>query len=240
MSWSFVVHVHTHRSVDSMSKPEALVRKAVALGIDVLAITDHDTWRGAVEALEVVSRTGAKLRIVIGSEVATDQGDVIGLFLGDDLRSSSAPKFCDQVHEHGGLVVLPHPYKWHRLDGPLLDRVDLVEVFNARTPRSANDKAAALARERGLPELVGPDAHRVSELTLARNEFDGDLPADEAGLKRALLEAPRRFYTTPSSAWDEWRSQVVRLTKQPSPALALGLARGAVRRLVKPKDYALG
>jgi len=67
-----------------------------------------------------------------------------------------------------------------------------------------------------------------------------DLPGDEAGLKRALLEAPRRFVTSPASIWNEWRSQAIKLAKQPDARLAWWLARGAVRRLVKPRDYAVG
>jgi len=240
VSWTLLVHLHSHRSFDSLSRPETIVKRAVALGVDVLAVTDHDTWQGSIDCLRVVSRTGAPLRVIVASEIATDQGDVIGLFLGDDLRIRSAPELCDRIHADGGLVLLPHPYKWHRLDEPLLSRVDLVEVFNARTPRDDNERALTLARERGFPQLVGPDAHRVGELALARNEFEGKLPKDEASLKRALLEAPRHFHTAPASAWDEWRSQSVRLMKRPNGRLAWGLARGAVRRILKPGEYALG
>ena len=220
MSWTFVVHVHTRRSVDCLTNAAALARHAVASGVGALAVTDHDTWQGSVDVLASVSRSGARLRVVIGSEVATDQGDVIGLFLCDDVHGRSAPKLCDEIHEQGGLVLLPHPFKWHRLDEELLRRVDLIEVFNARTSRADNERAATLARERKLPALVGPDAHRMGEVLLARNEFESDLPANEAGLKQALLAAPRRFHTAPASKWDEWRSQAVRLTRQPDRRLA--------------------
>ena len=240
MSWTFVCHVHTRRSADCMTSPAALVTGALRLGIDVLAVTDHDTWQGAVDVLGVVSRGSARLRVVIASEVSTAQGDVIGLFLRDDLRMRSATAYCDLVHEQGGLILLPHPYKWHRLDEPLLSRVDLVEIHNARTPRPDNARAAALAAERKLPALVGPDAHRLGELSLAINEFEGELPADEAGLKHALLTAPRRHITQPASIWNEWRSQTVKLMKQPDAGLAVWLARGALRRLVKPREYEVG
>jgi predicted metal-dependent phosphoesterase TrpH len=240
MSWVFVCHVHTRRSADCMTSPVALVRRAIRLGIDVLAVTDHDTWQGAVDALGVVASTGVRLRIVIASEVSTDQGDVIGLFLRDDVRVRSAPEFCDRVHAQGGLVLLPHPYKWHRLDEVLLSRVDLVEVHNSRTPRPDNARAAALALERRLPALVGPDAHRTGELGLARNEFEGPLPADEAAIKRALIEAPRRHITRRGSIWNEWRSQAVKLCRQPEGRLAWWLVRGALRRLVKPREYEVG
>ena len=91
MSWTLIVHVHTKHSPDSLTEPRALVRHAVALGVDVLAVTDHNTWRGAVDALGAVAGAGLPLRVIVASEVHTDQGDVIGLFLQDDLRPARAP-----------------------------------------------------------------------------------------------------------------------------------------------------
>jgi predicted metal-dependent phosphoesterase TrpH len=238
MSWTFVVHAHTHHSFDSLTAPRALVARAVALGIDVLAVTDHDTWQGAVECRAAAA--GRPLQVVIGSEVATDQGDVIGLFLTSDVRERRARAFCDAVHAQGGLSLLPHPYKWHRLDDALLAKIDLVEVHNGRTPRADNERAAALAAERGLPALVGPDAHRAGELSLARVIFEGERPADDTALKRALLSAPRRFEIATGSMWNEWLSQGVKLLRRPSRRAAWGFVRSGVRRVLKPGEYVLG
>src|SRR5204863_5617186 len=47
MSWTLVAHVHTKHSPDSLTEPRALAARAVALGVNVLAVTDHNTWRGA-------------------------------------------------------------------------------------------------------------------------------------------------------------------------------------------------
>ncbi len=240
MSWTFVVHAHTKHSFDSLTGPEALARHAAELGVDVLAVTDHDTWRGSVEAREAASRLGLPLTVILASEINTRQGDVIGLFLKRDLHEEDAPALCDAIHADGGLVLLPHPYKWHRLDEPLLARVDLVEVYNGRTGRADNTRALELARARNLPELVGPDAHLLHELGLARVEFEGEKPADEAALKAALLRSPRRFVTRPGSIWNEWRSQGVRFLRQPNLRDAYWLARGALRRLVKPGEYVAG
>lgn len=239
MSWTFVVHCHTKHSFDSRVEPEALARHAAALGVNVLAVTDHDSWRGAVETREAAERLGLPLRVVLATEAATDQGDVIGLFLREDLKDLHATRFCDTVHAQGGLVLLPHPYKWHRLDDALLERVDLVEIYNGRTARADNTRAAELALKLGKAELVGPDAHRLGELHLARVEFEGDLPADEDALKHALMHAPRRFVTRPGTIWNEWLSQAVKWTRRPSLVGAVILARGAVRRLVKPREYEL-
>jgi predicted metal-dependent phosphoesterase TrpH len=223
-----------------MTDPAALARAAVALGIDVLAVTDHDTWQGAVDTREAAQRLGLPLRVVIASEVATGQGDVIGLFLTSDLRVAGGPAFCDAVHAQGGLVLLPHPYKWHRLDEPLLSRVDLVEVHNGRTSRADNTRAQELARDRGIPELVGPDAHRIAEVGLARVVFEGERPADEVALREALLGAPRRFEVHAGGIWDEWLSQGVKFLRRPTLAAGVGLARGALRRVVKPGEYVTG
>jgi hypothetical protein len=235
--WTYVGHVHTKHSFDSLTDPRALAARAAKLGIDVLAVTDHDTWRGAVDTLAAARELGAPLRVIIASEVHTDQGDLIGLFLKDDLRARPALRFCDEVHEHGGLVLLPHPYRWHRLDDALLRRVDLIEVYNARTSRSENERAVALARERGLPGLTGPDAHRLGELDLTRVEFDGELPSDEEGLKHALLEAPRRFHTVAGSVWNDWLSLSVSMLRYPSAKLAWRLVREGVRRVIRPRGY---
>jgi hypothetical protein len=238
MSWFFVVHVHTRFSFDSLTDPKALALRAVKHGIDVLAVTDHNTWRGAVETSGAAQSLRLPLRVVIASEVHTDQGDLIGLFLKDDLQEFSALDFCDQVHEEGGLVMLPHPYRWHRLDEPLLGKIDLVEVYNGRTSARENQKAAALAKQRGLPELAGPDAHRLPELELARVEFEGELPADEAGLKHALLHAPRRFHIRNGSHWNDWLSMGVSLMRYPSLKLAGRFVREGVRRVMGPRRAA--
>ena len=240
MSWTFVQHVHTRRSFDSLASPARIVRRAQEVGIEVLAITDHDSWRGSIEARAAAAAAGLKVRVVTGTEVRTDHGDVIGLFLERDVLVRDALEFCDAVHEQGGIVVLPHPYKWHKLSDDLLGKVDAIEVHNARCSRHDNARAAELAEQRNLKGLVGPDAHRVGELLLARNEFDGDPPGDEATIKHALLNAPRRFFTEPGSIWDEWRSQAVKFLRQPDLALGWGLLRGGVRRIARPGAYGNG
>lgn len=237
MSWTLIEHCHTRHSFDSLVEPAALARHAAALGADVLAVTDHDTWQGAVEARAAAKREDLDLHVILASEVATGQGDVIGLFMTADLVIRDAPDFCDAIHDMGGLTLLPHPYKWHRLDEDLLSRIDLIEVHNARTTRGDNIRAAELAFQRGLPELAGPDAHRLGELGLARVVFEGERPRDEASLKHALIHAPRRLITSLGSPWNEWLSQFVKFKRKPSVSRAVRLARDGVRRIVKPGSY---
>jgi hypothetical protein len=238
VSWSLIAHAHSRHSHDGLGEPGALVERALALGAHALAITDHDTWRGSIEAARIVAARGLPLVILLGSEIATDEGDVIGLFLTGEPREKRALALCDEVHAQGGLIVLPHPYRFRAPSTELVRRTDLIEVFNARTPRAANERARVLAAESRKPALVASDAHRVAELELARVVFEGDPPADEAGIKRALLSAPRSFVTRGGSIWDEWRSQAVKCARRPDPRLAWHLTRGVARRLIKPSEYA--
>ncbi|MEP7028745.1 MAG: PHP domain-containing protein [Candidatus Eisenbacteria bacterium] len=238
MSWTLIAHAHSRHSYDSLSDPRALVERAVQLGAHALAITDHDSWRGSIEAREYAATRRLPLVVIAGSEVATDEGDVIGLFLESDPIEKRALALCDRVHAEGGLIVLPHPCKWRTPSPTLVARADLIEVFNARTPRAANDEARVLAEAADKPALAAPDAHRVAELELARVVFEGEPPADDAALKAALLTAPRRFVARGGSIWDEWRSQAIKCRKRPDPGLAWHLARGVARRLAKPAEYA--
>lgn len=240
MSWTFVGHVHTRNSFDSLIDPTALVKRAVELGIDVLAVTDHGTWQGSIEARDAARQLGLPLTVIVGSEVWTEQGDVIGLFMTGDLTEKDAPKLCDEIHAQGGLVLLPHPFKWHTLDDELLKRVDLIEVYNGHTGRADNTRAQELAQYRELPQLAGPDAHLLEELGLARVLFEGERPADEAALKHAMLHATRTFVTRPCSIWAPWKSQAVVFARKPTPRDAYQLVRGLVRRIMKPGEYVVG
>jgi predicted metal-dependent phosphoesterase TrpH len=237
VSWSAIVHAHSRHSYDGVGEPAALVERAVALGAHALAITAHDTWRGSVEAAVYALRRGLPLVVIRGSEVATDEGDVLALFVESDPVEKRALTLCDRVHAEGGLIALPHPFRFRAPSPELVARVDLLEVFNARTPRAANAAALVLADATGKPQLAAPDAHRVQELGLARIVFEGAPPADEAALKRALLESPRTFDARGGSIWDEWRSQAVKCARRPDARLAWHLARGIARRVLKPAEY---
>jgi hypothetical protein len=116
-------------------------------------------------------------------------------------------------------------------------KVDLIEVHNARCTHWENAQAEVLALERGLPQIVGADAHRLGELMLARVEFEGDRPRDDAGLRQALLQSPRKFITRRGSIWNDWRSAAVKFSRQPSLAQAVSLARGAAVRIFDPKRF---
>ena len=88
VSWTLVQHAHTKHSFDSLAAPQDLVKVALAGGVHVLAVTDHDTWQGSVDVRAAAQ--GTALRVILGVERFTDHGDIIGLFLTSDVVEKSA------------------------------------------------------------------------------------------------------------------------------------------------------
>jgi hypothetical protein len=190
------LHCHTSFSFDSLSRPAAVARAAAQRGLTHLAITDHERIDGALAA-----RDGAPagLRVIVGQEVRTRGGDLIGLFLERAVAPGlPAVEAATDIRAQGGLVGLPHPFdRWRASSGrrngdadwqALLALVDYVEGHNARILiGDGNERAMALAREHGLPTVAVSDAHTLMEVGVAYTTFDG--PIDSAAQLRAALSS---------------------------------------------------
>lgn len=185
------LHCHTRASFDSLADPVSVVRAAASRGLTHLAVTDHHTIDGALEA-RAAAPDG--LDVIVGEEIRTADGDLIALFLERAIEPGMpAQETIAAVRAQGGLVGIPHPYdRWRgsmlrdvRLE-TLAATVDWVEAHNARVVGgSGNDKAAAFAREHGLPGVAVSDAHSVLEVGVAYTVLEGDLTTP-AGLRAAL------------------------------------------------------
>ncbi len=185
------LHCHTSASFDCLASPESVVRAAAKRGLTHLAVTDHDRIEGALRARDAAP---AGLTVIVGEEVKTADGDLIALFLERAVPPGRpAAETIAAVREQGGLVGIPHPFDQHRgsmLKDPRLAAtgalVDWVEAYNARViGGSGNERAAAFARELGLPGIAASDAHSVVEVGVAYNIVEGD-PSTPAGLLAAL------------------------------------------------------
>lgn len=179
VEWTVDLHMHTSASHDCLSDPADVVARARELGLDRIAITDHDEIEGAFAAAELDPEL-----VIVAEEVRTAEGlDLIGLWLEERIPpGGSFREVADAIHAQGGVVYAPHPFDARRgtdeafLDG-VADCVDAVEAFNARVhDPSRNDRAAAWAEKHGLPEGAGSDAHTLAEIGRARvvlPPFDG-------------------------------------------------------------------
>ncbi len=177
------LHMHTDWSHDCSIAAEDLLDHAAGIGLGGIAVTDHNAFGGALEAVELARRRD--LVVIPGEEVKTDcQGEVIGLFLDEEIaRGMSFADTIAAIREQEGLVYLPHPFdRMHAIPDPAtlhrhLAEIDVFEVFNARLLRdSFNDEALRFARKYRLLQGAGSDAHVLQGVgtgAMRMRRFDG-------------------------------------------------------------------
>ena len=193
------LHCHPRARFDSRSDPAAVVRAAGARGLTHLAITDHDRIDGALEA----RAAAAALRaagveapvIIVGEEIRTRDGDLIGVFLSEAVPPGlSGAETVAAIREQGGLVGIPHPFDHFRGSmakaveafEALAHQVDWIEAWNARLMMGdGNARAAELAIRLGVPGVATSDAHTILEVAVASTAVAGD-PSTPEGLRAAL------------------------------------------------------
>jgi predicted metal-dependent phosphoesterase TrpH len=205
------LHVHTLWS-DGAQRPEALVR-ATAGQLDVLAITDHDEIRGALEARRFAcDHADLGVDVVVGEEVSTLNGHLIALYLYERIPPRlSAAETIRLIHAQGGLAVAAHPFhpvrgavRGHRTIAEMVPdlALDAVEIVNNAGVFSwFYDGWAALANvEWGLPVTGGSDAHDVWYVSNAVTRFAGRTAED---LRQALLSGVTRAHRDRAWTFDK-------------------------------------
>jgi glycosyltransferase involved in cell wall biosynthesis len=193
-------HVHTHHSRDCAMQVDELLERAAEVGLDVVAITDHNEVAGGYEAREVAHRYG--VRVIVGEEVKTLEGEVIGLFLKE--RIPPGLTFTETIAEirgQGGIVYVPHPFdRLHAVPGTSLLKanltdLDVIEVFNSRIAYPGfNEKALRFSQRHRLPGAAGSDAHVLPGLGTALTgigSFTGPRDFVEALSASHILRRPR-------------------------------------------------
>jgi predicted metal-dependent phosphoesterase TrpH len=178
-------HLHTALSGDAVTTIDELAERVEQELLDVVCVTDHNVTAAAVAAAE--RNIGA--RVIVGEEIRTQDGDVIGLFLTERVPYVlPLGEAITRIKEQGGLVYLPHPFDPGRstLSPAISDRLctegiaDVIEVFNAKIEdQDFNRQAARLAARYDLPGGAGSDAHDpegIGAAYLEMPDFDG--PAD--------------------------------------------------------------
>jgi predicted metal-dependent phosphoesterase TrpH len=160
------LHMHTTWSHDCSIEVDELLDHAEAEGLGAIAVTDHNVFGGALEAAE--KARSRKLIVIPGEEVKTaDQGEVIGLFLKEEIpRGMSFGETVEAIREQKGIVYLPHPFdRMHAIPEPAtihrhLAEIDVLEIYNARLLfENYNEEAERFARKYNLLAGAGSDAH---------------------------------------------------------------------------------
>lgn len=159
-------HVHTHFSYDSFMKPEKILSVAKQRGLDGIVICDHNTVQGALE-VQRMNRDN-DFTVIVGAEIATNVGDVTGIFLSEEIESRNFTEVVQKIKKQGGKVILNHPYKGHDLSQINFSLIDFIEGYNARLSEADNRKAVELARKYSIPLIAGSDAHLYAEIGNAK------------------------------------------------------------------------
>jgi predicted metal-dependent phosphoesterase TrpH len=205
------LHMHTSHSSDCSIEPAALVAHAEAEGLGAIAVTDHNVFAGALEAVELARHR--ELVVIPGEEVKTDRdGEVIGLFLRHEIpRGMTFSETVAAIREQEGVVYVPHPFdRMHAIPAPAtlhhhLPEIDVLEVYNARLLFDGyNDEALRFARKYGLLAGAGSDAHVLQGVgtgALRMRRFDGPEEFLLALRTATVLRRPKSLAYLQSLKW---------------------------------------
>ena len=200
------LHIHTIHSWDGTSSVPAVLRRAKQIGLDVIAITDHDEITGALEAMELASQIG--IQVIPGIEISTVEGDLLALNVTRKIeRDHSLLKTVLKVGELGGICIAPHPmddgYRMHSLGSypimkalrdPDVSKILIaIETYNASIlTKASNGYARILADQLEIAQTGSSDAHTLNMIGLGATEFPGHARKDLLAALRDGRTFPRQ------------------------------------------------
>jgi hypothetical protein len=214
--WKVDLHTHTIYSKDSLTRTQALIDRARALGLNRIAVTEHNRLDGALRAKAL-----APDLVIVGEEIKTTNGEIIAYFVSEEVPKGLTPQeTIRRLRDQGALISIPHPLDSLRRSAmgreqvlEVIGDVDALEVLNARCVRPADNAAALdLAREHGKLQTAGSDAHIVDEVGhcyLLLPPFDDNAESFRVALAAARPEGDvSAFWPHLSSTWAKVRKRM--------------------------------
>ena len=213
---------------DGLNSPEEILDAALAVGLDVIALTDHDDIRGSFLLRDLAAKRRSKIVVVTGIEVTTRAGHLLALFVEDEIPMFRAlAETVIAIHRAGGLAIVPHPLSYLtfsvgeralRMLAARGDGSSFVDGIEVRNPSYAGRVRGERARHLNehvlrVAETGSSDAHHAKLVGTAWTEFPGD---DGVALRAAILarttRALGRTWTLREHldgvAVQQWRSMV--------------------------------
>ena len=174
MFFKLETHVHTKYSHDSIMPFWLLYLKCRVLGINYIAITEHNNLIGANKFREYCRKRGNKINVIIGEEIMTTEGEIIGLFLKNEIVAGLPPDITiKRILEQKGIVYIPHPYDLKRWKTVLKEYVieqnkndiHCIEIHNGRNISTEYDEEQGkIAEKYQILPVIGSDAHTIFEI----------------------------------------------------------------------------
>ncbi len=203
---SVELHAHSDLSYDGRDPIELLLEQAAAVGLDALAVTDHDEIDESLRMAELAPEYG--LVGITGMEVTSEAGHVLGFGLTERVPAGlSFGETLDRIRDQGGVAVVPHPFQRARhgvaphISQEALASADAIEVYNSRlfTGRS-NRRAERFAERRDLPQTAGSDAHIAEMVGQAVTQV-----ATDVRTPKGILDAVTEGKTSVVGRRTPWR-----------------------------------
>lgn len=228
------LHIHTLAS-DGVSGVADILDHAERAALDVIAITDHERLDAALAARSMAEARGSRVQVIVGEEVTTRGGHVLGLYLTERVKPcGSLRTTIAQIHEQGGLAIIAHPLVPYPLcvsarsirsllsEQDAIFHPDAIEAFNATTARLPGAaRVPAFAEEVGLPVIGASDAHRAEDVGHALTTFPGR-SADDV---RAALEAGTTAWAGKPHKWGRQVDMFVRQQRKNARAVGANTRR---------------
>lgn len=181
------LHIHSIHSYDGTASVSSVLKRAKEIGLDVVAITDHDEISGALEALPLASHYG--IDVIPASEITTSEGDLLALFITKKIKAGlSLIETVLRVSEMGGVCIAPHPMAGgmgmkslsaysilKALKHPQVAKTLIgIETYNGTAiDRMSNHYAKIFANGLRIAQTGSSDAHVIDTIGFGATEFDG-------------------------------------------------------------------
>jgi predicted metal-dependent phosphoesterase TrpH len=185
------MHIHSKYSPDSIAEPKEIVKTAIKKSLSAIAITDHNTIKGGLETKKFET---PKCKVIVGAEIMTDHGEIIGLFLNKEIKATALLEVIDEINNQGGIVIVPHPFDKSRksafnITEEYASKVDCIECFNGRCIKDEyNLNALNFSKKYNITPVGGSDAHHLWEIGNAYTFINDD------DIIKALIDNNTRIY----------------------------------------------
>lgn len=176
-------HIHSKYSNDATAHPKDIIKKSRSIGLDAIAIADHNSIKGSQIGIEE-SKGMDDFIVIPAMEISTSKGHIVALGIEEEIKPKLSPEeTIEKIRDMGGIAIAAHPFVRYR-EG-LCDKikdldVDAMETLNSRYIFGySNWRAKKLAEERGIPQIGASDAHFLGAIGSCVTEVEADFSVDD-------------------------------------------------------------
>lgn len=248
------LHIHSEYSHDSDVPVKDLIHTAKLLGYDIISITDHNTSKGSMEALQYADE---QISIIPGAEFSTQYGHILAYFIDEAIEKDTPKldakrfdfyKLVENVKKENGILILAHPFNSKLKDNmEVLNYIDGVERYNSRLDSffyktKSNKFVKSLLNREGYIYLGGPDAHSLKELTHCYTVTD-DFTLEAEAFKRTLQNNSVIYYknsinyTIAKAKFHNMKNFKPKFILKNSVRMMFGIIEAVYNKITRCKEY---